>query len=305
MKAIILAGGLGTRLRPTTLNLPKQLIKLAGKSIVEHSIDKIKRAGFSDVGIVVSPNTESIYKDKLKHIQGLSFIIQEKPLGLAHAVLSAKGYLGNEDPFLTFLGDNIFEAEFPKVEELQEEFEAKIVLKSVEDPRSLGVAVVQDKKVVKLIEKPKDPPSNYGVCGMYLLKPSIWESINDLSPSARGEYEITDAIAGLIHRGNGVSYKIVDGYWYDAGSLSDLLKANQSLVKNGQVIQSNGSNIYKSSIGDNCNIVDCRITNSIVLDGTTIKYSEVEDSLIGENVVIQSSVRLKHAHIGSYSKIGV
>lgn len=304
MKAIILSGGLGTRLRPTTLHLPKQLIKIAGRSIIEHSINKIRKAGYSEIGIVVSPGTKAIYEERLKHIEGLSFIIQDRPLGLAHAVLAAKAFLGDRDPFLTFLGDNIFETDFPDSSEMNDEFEAKIVIKSVEDPRALGVAVVDGNRVISLVEKPKDPPSNYGVCGMYLLKPSIWTSINSLKPSARGEYEITDAIASLISVGAGVRHKIVDGYWYDAGSLSDLIKANSSMIKSNQAEKRKGSDLLKCSIGDNCDISDCRISNSIILDNATIKYSEIEDSLIGENVVIKSSIRLKHAHIGSYSKIG-
>lgn len=305
MKAIILAGGLGTRLRPTTLTLPKQLIRIAGKYIIEHSIEKIRMAGFDDIGIVVSPTSKNLYENKLSHIPNLSYIIQDSPDGLAHAVYSSKGFLGSNEPFLTFLGDNIFETEFPKVDEFKEDFAAKIILKPVEDPRSLGVAVIESSKVISLIEKPQIPPSNLGVCGMYLLTPEIWGAIENLKPSARGEYEITDAISSLIDTPKGVHYKMIDGFWYDAGSLSDLLKANHALVKQESVKIVNGSHIFKSSIGENVDLRDCYITNSIILDGSRITYAEIKDSLIGENVQIKSSIRLTESHIGSYTTIGV
>ena len=305
MKAIILAGGLGTRLRPTTLTLPKQLIRIAGKYIIEYSIEKIRKAGFEDVGIVVSPSTKTLYENKLSHLPNLNFIVQDAPKGLAHAVYAAKGFLGPNDSFLTFLGDNVFETEFPQIDEFKEDFAAKIILKSVEDPRSLGVAVVESSKVILLIEKPEVPPSNLGVCGMYLFTPEIWGAIESLKLSVRGEYEITDAISSLISTVRGVHYKMIDGFWYDAGSLSDLLKANHALVKQESVKIVNGSHIFKSSIGENVDLRDCYITNSIILDGSRITYAEIKDSLIGENVQIKSSIRLTESHIGSYTTIGV
>jgi len=305
MKAVILAGGLGSRLRPTTLTIPKPLIRIAGKSIIEHNIDKLRQSGYGDIIITVSPTTHDIYKERLRHVSGIKLVVQEQALGLAHAVESARTLLDPGENFCVYLADNIFEASIPGPEYFDGTFSAKMVLKSVEDPRQLGVALVEEGKITKLIEKPQQHISNLAITGMYLCTPHIWEVIPRLKPSHRGEYEMTDAMDRLISVGPGLKYTTIDGYWYDAGSFKDLLEVNSILVRKSKISHSGyqDSSITDSSIGSGCNISGSRISNSIILDNTSIKYMEVSHCLIGENCKLESSSSLRNAHLGSYSTI--
>ncbi len=233
MKGLILAAGHGTRLRPLTYARPKPVIRVAGKPIIAYAVENLLAAGVREIGVVVSPKTQPDVAAALNgHPEArFTFVVQKDPQGLAHAVRVARDWLGDDD-FVMYLGDNLFEKGVGALVErfLRERPSAAIALVPVEDPRQFGVAVVEDGRIVRLVEKPKDPPSNLAVAGVYAFTPEIHAVIEELTPSARGEYEITDAIQGLLDRGRRVLGIPVEGWWKDTGRPGDLLEANRLLL---------------------------------------------------------------------------
>jgi len=207
MKGLILAAGHGTRLRPLTYTRPKPVIQVAGKPIIAYAVENLTRAGIDEIGVVVSPKTKEEVAAALNGGASarFTFIVQENPQGLAHAVKVARDWL-KDDPFVMYLGDNLFENGVAHLVETfnKERPSAAIALVEVEDPRQFGVAVVEGGRIVRLVEKPKDPPSKLAIAGVYAFTPEIHAMIEDLKPSARGEYEITDAIQKLIDAGKRV-----------------------------------------------------------------------------------------------------
>ncbi|MBS3934312.1 MAG: glucose-1-phosphate thymidylyltransferase [Truepera sp.] len=234
MKGLILAAGLGTRLRPLTSLRPKPIIAVANKPIIIHAIDNLVEAGIRQIGIVVSHDTIDYLKGTLNsYAQAeLHYIMQAPPLGLAHAVQVSRGFLGDE-PFVMYLGDNLFEhgiTEFVTAFQPQQGMSAVLALVEVEDPRSLGVAVVEEGRIVRLVEKPQVPPSNLAVAGVYVFDPTIHRMIEGLKPGAKGEYQITDAIQRLIEHGGHVVPVKVSGWWKDTGNPEDILDANRLML---------------------------------------------------------------------------
>jgi glucose-1-phosphate thymidylyltransferase len=328
MKALILAAGRGTRLRPLSNTMPKHLIPVANKPILFYVMEQIKEAGIEDVGIVVSPDTFADLKaavlDGSKWEMKINYIVQTEPKGLAHAVKAGAGFLGNSD-FLLFLGDNLIK---DGVKDLITEFkshrpDALIVLKEVADPRAFGVAEVDSTgKVVRVVEKPKEPKSNLALVGAYVFTPEVHLAIDQLKPSWRGEYEITDAIQKLLDVGKNVRSHILRGWWLDTGKKEDLLEANRIILDDnlqrgihGQVDEKSlvlgrieireGAKIENSvirgpvSIAENCQIINSFIGPFTSISAETkIENSSVEYSIILNNCRISEIPRLADSVIG-------
>ncbi|HEX21246.1 MAG TPA: glucose-1-phosphate thymidylyltransferase, partial [Actinobacteria bacterium] len=286
MKGLILSGGSGTRLRPITHTSAKQLVPVANKPVLFYAIEAMSAAGISDIGIVVGDTYEEIkaaVKDGGDWGANVTYIRQEAPLGLAHAVKISKHYLGN-DNFVVFLGDNLIK---DGITSLVEDFKnngpnAQILLAKVKDPRMFGVAELNGGKVVRLVEKPTHPASDLALVGVYMFDASVWEAIDNIKPSARGELEITDALQYLIDKKYNVQPHIIDGWWKDTGKLEDMLEANRIILE------------------DMKSCCEGRVDEKSRLIGRVIIESgaEIENSTIRGPVIIGAGSRIKNSFIG-------
>ncbi|MEO0085351.1 MAG: glucose-1-phosphate thymidylyltransferase [candidate division WOR-3 bacterium] len=293
MKGLVLSGGRGTRLRPLTYTIAKQLIPVANRPILAYVFDHLRAAGIRETGVVVSPETgdavAAFLGDGSAWNMKLEFIRQESPDGLAHAVKVARPFLG-DDPFVMYLGDNLLQ---DGVREAIAEFEdakadAVIMLKQVSDPRAFGVAVLDSSgSVVRLVEKPTRPPSDLALVGVYLFSPRVHRVIAGLKPSARGELEITDAIQQLADSGASVRARVLSGWWLDTGKKDDLLDANYVVLDTycrsaieGTVENSNLTGEVEVGPG-------AQVRNSTILGPTVIGAGAViESSLVGPHCSI-------------------
>lgn len=296
MKGIILHGGHGIRLRPLTHTGPKQLIPIANKPISQYVLESLHDGGVDDMAIVLGDffpeKVKEYYGDGGKFNVKITYIHQGKPLGIAHAVGLCKDFVGDEK-FVVHLGDDIIKG---GIKPFAEEFEnsdcdAMVLLCKVDNPQRFGVAQFDDDgTLIKLIEKPKEPPSNYALVGIYFLTPAVFEIIENLKPSWRGELEITEAIQGLLDQGRKILYQFVEGWWKDTGTPEDILESNRLILDEFK-------HEIKGRIEDNASIQG-RVfigENSIVEQGAVIRGPVA----IGENARICS-----HAYIGPYTSIG-
>ena len=336
MKGVILHGGAGTRLRPITHNGPKQLIPIANKPMSQYALEYLVDSGIRDIAIILG----DLYPQKVKDYYGdgskfgcrIEYIEQGKPLGIAHAVSLTKDFV-NGDRFIVVLGDNLVSDSIERFAKNfnGSDFDAFLLLSHTSHPRDFGIARTSDEgKIVELIEKPKEPPSDLAVTGIYFFSPQIYDHISKLNPSKRGEYEITEAIQSLINAGGNVGYDVITGWWKDTGTVDDILAANRLVLDSinsnteriniqGKVILGNnvkisddskvrgpaiiGDNVEilenafigpYTSIGDNCKIEKASIENSIIMKNSTIDTENViVDSIIGEGSQIMNANSLK------------
>tara|TARA_B100000029_G_scaffold515981_1_gene625913 strand:+ start:945 stop:2078 length:1134 start_codon:yes stop_codon:yes gene_type:complete len=321
MKALILAGGSGTRLRPLTHSLPKQLIPIANKPIILYAIEHLKQAGINDIGIILSPETGNqiirVLNENCTNVS-LTYVYQEKPLGLAHAVKTAENYLGDSS-FIMYLGDNMIGG---GVTNMIEEFnssksDAAILLKEIEDPRKFGVAELdQCGNIKSLIEKPKCPSSNLALVGVYVFNKTIHKAIENIHPSNRGELEITDAIQELVDSNYKINTNILRDWWIDTGKKDDLLKANTIILNqqsnsciNGE-IDSLSKVIGAVSIEKDTSIINSTIkgpvvigANSKIINSIIYPYTSIGANCIIENSTLAESVILSKSKISHIAKL--
>ena len=355
MKGLILSGGAGTRLRPITHTSAKQLVPVANKPILFYGIEDLAAAGITEIGIIVGETRDEIIAavgDGSAFGVKVTFIPQDEPLGLAHCVLIARDFLGDDD-FVMYLGDNLLRqgvAEFveafehdrrrvaqPALGGSAQQASAQILLARVPDPERFGVAEIgPDGEVVRLVEKPDDPPSDLALVGVYLFDRHIHEAVAAIEPSDRGELEITDAIQWLIDKGHRVRHEVVEGWWIDTGKLDPLLEGNRLVLDTltpsvqgevddrstllGKVVIEEGATVVDSvvrgpaiigrdtevrssyvgpytSIYHDCVLVDSEIEHSIVLaESSIVGVPHLTDSLIGKQVRLMRSDRKPRAN---------
>ena len=326
MKGIILHGGHGTRLRPLTHTGPKQLLPIANKPMSEYCLDSIKEAGIDEIAIIIggvgSNKVKEYYGNGKKFGVNITYIEQDEPRGIAHAISLCKKFVNNEK-FLVFLGDNIIQK--PIIDFVENfknsDYDATVLLCEVDNPSRFGIADIENKKILKITEKPKNPSSNLAVTGIYLLTPLIFEIIDNLKPSWRNEFEITDALDNLLKQNNNISYETITDYWKDTGTPDDILHANGEIIKKilkrlgkgiedhivgeGTIIESNVKINGLVTIGENCHISSGSSIgpNVSVGNNTTIFASSIENSIIMENCKINSTAEIKNSIIANNSEI--
>ncbi|MBE9102397.1 glucose-1-phosphate thymidylyltransferase [Vacuolonema iberomarrocanum] len=300
MKAIILSGGKGTRLRPLTYTGAKQLVPVANKPILWYGIESIVRAGITDIGIIISPETGDEVRTKTgngdRFGANISYILQDQPLGLAHAVKIAQPFLGN-DPFVMYLGDNLVQSDLNLFLDdfKSNHLDALTLLCPVPNPTAFGVAEVDESgRVTRLVEKPKVPPSNLALVGIYMFAPLIHDAIANIQPSARGELEITDAIQYLINAQKNVEARQIEGWWLDTGKKDDLLEANRVILDTcadtdmkGEIDESSQV-IGRVRIGARSRIINSTIRGPVIIGDDCV----IENSFIGPYSSIASDVEL-------------
>ena len=295
MKALILSGGKGTRLRPLTYTGAKQLVPVANKPILWYGIEAIVAAGIIEIGIIISPETGEEVKAKTgngdRFGAKITYILQEQPAGLAHAVKVAQPFLG-DSPFVMYLGDNLIQdslSSFLDAFKMQN-LDALILLRQVTNPTAFGVAQIDGNgRVLKLVEKPKVPPSNLALVGIYFFSRVIHDAISCIEPSARGELEITDAIDALIDQQKPVEARQLQNWWLDTGKKDDLLEANRIILDtrlNSAVqgeVDPQSQVIGRVQIDPRSRIINCTIRGP---------------------VIIGSGCHLENCFIGPYSSVG-
>jgi len=292
MKALVLAGGSGTRLRPFSYSVPKQLMSIVNKPVLEHVLGELDRIGVTDVGIVVGHGAAQIADvigDGTRLGMRITYIRQESPKGLAHAVRVAREFLGDDD-FVMYLGDNML----PEgIGEVAAEFRdhrtaARVVVRKVADPRAFGVVELDaDGGVTKLVEKPSEPLSDLALIGVYFFTAAIHDAVVAIEPSARGELEITDAVQWLLDSGAEVAATEYAGYWRDIGSAEDVLECNRRLL----------DDIVPDVLGD---VVDSELVGPVVVEpGARVVRSRVQGpAVIGAGTLVQDSQVGPHTTVG-------
>ncbi len=292
MKGLILSGGKGTRLRPLTYTSAKQLVPVANKPVLFFGIEAIAAAGIHDIGIVVGDTQAEIRAavgDGSRWGVRVTYIEQDAPRGLAHAVKISEPFIGTS-PFVMYLGDNLLNKGITHfVQEFDRERPAaQILLTRVPDPQQFGVAELKDGRVVRLVEKPKEPIGDLALVGVYMFGPEVFESVRRIKPSFRNELEITDAIQDLIDRGLTVRPHIVDGWWKDTGKLEDMLEANRLVLETMDA--RNEGTLDAAS----------RIEGKVIIEPGAV----LEGSVVRGPAIIGRDARIIRAYVGPFTAIG-
>jgi len=333
MKGIILHGGHGTRLRPLTHTGPKQLLPIANKPMSEYCVNAIRECGISEIAIIIggigSNKVKEYYGNGSKFNVKITYVEQDEPKGIAHAINLCQEFVGDEK-FLVFLGDNIIQK---PINDICKKFEnssddALILLCEVNNPERFGIADVKGGKITKIIEKPKNPPTNLAVTGIYFLTPKIFDIFSRLKPSRRNELEITDSLQMMLEEGNKINFEMITDYWKDTGTPADIIHANREILKNmkpnshsekvsksnisGNVIIGKSTKIDENSkiigpciIGEDC-IIGCNTIigpNTSVGDNSEILNCEIQNSIVMKNCFINIKMKIKDSIISSNSKI--
>ncbi|MFC7047209.1 glucose-1-phosphate thymidylyltransferase [Halobacteriaceae archaeon GCM10025711] len=323
MKGVLLSGGTGSRLRPITHTGPKQLVPVANKPVLQYAIEAFREADITEIGVVLGnkgrDDVQEFLGDGSEFGVDITYIVQGNPLGLAHAAGTAREFVGDDD-FVMFLGDNILKQ---GITDLVESFEngdyaAGIALQSVDNPHQFGIADVDSEgNVQRLIEKPDDPPSDLALIGIYAFSPVVFDAIEDLEPSWRGELEITDAIQMLLDDGLAIDSHVVEGWWKDTGKPEDILEANRLVleqhpgtldgtIEDGAEVRGHVDLHEKATIHSGA-VVRGPVSiaaNTVIEDGTYVgPYTSIgPDSLI-ENAHLENTVVIGESTITTNGKI--
>jgi len=292
LKGLILSGGAGTRLRPITHTSAKQLVPVANKPVLFYGIEALVAADITEIGIVIAPETGDEIRDAAGDGSAfgasITYIPQERPLGLAHAVLTAEDFLG-DSPFVMYLGDNLLRDGINALVDAfrEHEPEALILLTRVPDPWHYGVAELDGGRVTRLVEKPKDPPSDMALVGVYMFTPAIFQAARAIEPSWRDELEITDAIQQLIDGGNRVESHTVSGWWKDTGQLADMLEANRLVLED----------VERRMDGDADS--ESRVEGRVAIEAG----AKLERSVVRGPAIIGAGARVVDSYVGPYTSI--
>jgi len=292
LKGLILSGGKGTRLRPITHTSAKQLVPVANKPVLFYGIEAMAAAGIREVGIVIAPETGDEIRmavgDGERFGLAVTYIVQDEPLGLAHAVLTAEPFLA-DSPFVMYLGDNLLQGGITDLVDAfrTHEPDALILLTAVSDPENYGVAELADGAVVRLVEKPPEPKTNLALVGVYMFTPAVHEAARAIEPSGRGELEITDAIQHLVDGGQRVEPHIVEGWWKDTGRLDDMLEANRLVL----------DNLEPRVEGE---LIDAQVDGRVVVE----PGARLERATVRGPAIVGAGTRLVDAYVGPYTAIG-
>ncbi len=334
MKGIILHGGHGTRLRPLTHTGPKQLLPISNKPMSQYALEDIRDAGITEIAIIIG----SVYSEKVKEFYGdgskfgvkISYIYQDAPKGISHAIRLCKDFIG-QDKFVVYLGDNVLRTGLKEYTKkfLSSDVDAMILLCAVDDPSRFGIADLDGNKITKIVEKPKNPKSNLAVIGVYFLSPKIFDIIDKLKPSWRGELEITDALQIMIDDGLNLSFDTVTGWWKDTGTPEDILHANKLILDSigtenqfvlnkdsevkGNIVIGKNTTITRDSfikgpaiIGENCTIGPASRIGPYVSIGnkSTIQNCDIENSIVMDDCKIKAKIHIIDSIIAHGSEIG-
>lgn len=317
MKGVILCAGKGTRMLPFSVTIPKTMLPVVNRPLVAYCLDKLLEVGIEDVAIVVHPEQKSLIQYLNNYHVKASLFYQQEPLGIAHALQQVETFVG-DDPFLLLLGDNLIAEPIETLIKVFQGSTGSILLSAVEKPSDYGIAEITANQVVRIVEKPAQPISNLAVIGMYLFSPIIFQAVQAIEPSARGEYEITDAIQWMIDQGYPISYSITKGSYTDVGTIERWLIANDWMLKMrlgtdiclGRRIQIENCKIRGPVIiGDHCILKDavigpyvaignhatlenCIVSHSICLDYTQIKHLSrpIIDSVLGQHAFLSGEL---------------
>jgi glucose-1-phosphate thymidylyltransferase len=298
LKGLILSGGKGTRLRPITHTSAKQLVPVANKPVLFYGIEAMAAAGVGEIGVVIAPETG----EEIRQAAGdgsafgvrIEYIVQDEPLGLAHAVLTAESFLG-DSPFVMYLGDNLLQGGISDLVAAFREHEpdALILLTPVPDPQNYGVAELADApagevgSVRKLVEKPSQPATDLALVGVYMFTAQIHDAARAIAPSPRGELEITDAIQQLVDSGSRVEPHIVRGWWKDTGRLDDMLEANRLIL----------DNLTERVEGE---LIDSQVDGRVVIEAG----ARLERTTVRGPAIVGAGAQLRDCYIGPYTAIG-